>query len=508
MNSRLPYRLGTTLAAAGLILTAGAHAAPGSAVASAATTPVITLRPTSGPPTSKVSIAGTGFGHAETVVVNFSTTRVLTATTSATGGLSGAFNVPTTKPPGSYRVTATGQTSRLTTSKTFLVRTNSPEFHFNAARTGQNRYENVLTPSRVPALVPAWTDTTSSTVNSSPAVVNGVAYVTASSGFFAFNAKSGTPLWSDGNPGPFFDQSSPAVVGGVAYAASVDGNFYAFNAGGCGARTCKPLWTAAIDGAGTVAQSSPVVANGKVYVSAGVNLYAFNAKGCGAAVCHPVWKATISPTNGQSPVSGQSSPTIVGGVLYVGGFEGLYAYNAAGCGAATCSPLWMGAAVRGGQTFAGTIVSSPAVVGGVAYIGAGADLFAFSTACASRCNPLWSFATGGEVVASPAVANGRVYIGSREGKMYVLNTSGTLLWTAATAFAASSSPSLAAGVVYIGAGNQIDAFNAGGCGAATCSPLWSAALTGAGFATPVIANATVYQGEATNGRFLAAFKLP
>src|SRR4051794_2139852 len=309
MNGRLLYRLGSALAAAGLALTVGAHAVPGSAVASAAAATVITLRPTSGPPTSKVSISGTGFRTAEVVVVKFSTSQVLTVTTSSAGGFSGVFIVPKTRPPGRYVVTATGQTSRLAATASFLVRTSSPEFHFNAARTGQNQYENVLTPSRVPNLVPAWTDTTSSTVNSSPAVVNGVAYVAASSGFFAFNARSGLLLWSDGNPGPFFNQSSPAVVGGVAYAASVDGNFYAFNAGGCGARTCKPLWTAAIDGAGSVAQSSPVVANGKVYVTAGVNLYAFNAKGCGAAVCHPVWKATIG-ANGQSPVSGQSSPTV------------------------------------------------------------------------------------------------------------------------------------------------------------------------------------------------------
>ena len=61
--------------------------------------------------------------------------------------------------------------------------TNSPQFHFNAARSGVNPYENVISPSNVSRLITAWTDTVSSTVNSSPAVVDGVAYVSASNGF-------------------------------------------------------------------------------------------------------------------------------------------------------------------------------------------------------------------------------------------------------------------------------------------------------------------------------------
>jgi outer membrane protein assembly factor BamB len=147
-------------------------------------------------------------------------------------------------------------------------------------------------------------------------------------------------------------------------------------------------------------------------------------------------------------------------------------------------------------------------VNGVAYVGAGNALFAFSTLCSGTCNPLWSYATGGQISSSPAVANGRVYIGSDDGKMYVLSTSGALLWSAATAAADSSSPTVANGVVYIGSGNHIDAFSASGCSAVTCLPLWTAPLTDSSFASPVVANGVVYMGEITNGQYLSAYKLP
>jgi hypothetical protein len=47
-----------------------------------------------------------------------------------------------------------------------------------------------------------------------------------------------------------------------------------------------------------------------------------------------------------------------------------------------------------------------------------------------------------------------------------------------------------------------------GCSAATCNPLWTAALTDTSFASPAVANGMVYQGEIANGQYLAAYKLP
>lgn len=504
----------SSLTVAGAVIVIGVQAAP--AVTSAAS---IGLKPASGPPTTTVRIVGSGFGSREALQVDFGTTKkVATTTTSSSGTFSVAFTVPRSARPGRYPVTATGQASRRVATAKFLVRTNSPQFHFNAARTGVNPYENVISRSNVHRLVRAWTDSISNSVNSSPAVVDGVAYVSAGEGFYAFNASTGKRLWSD--PGIFFDQSSPAVANGMAYAAAVDGHLYAFSTKVSRAHcsgtpvTCRPLWTAAIEGAGSVAQSSPTVVNGTVYVSAGFSFYAFRASGCSPAhTCKPLWTAAPIPnTGGESPVSGQSSPAVVGGVVYVGGLKGLYAYSATGrsnrCSGTpkTCTPVWTGEAARSGVTNA-DFSSSPAVANGVAYVGAGNDLFAFSTTCSGTCHPLWSFPTGQQIGSSPAVANGRVYIGSEDGKMYVLSASGHLLWSAATTAADSSSPAVANGLVYIASNHHIDAFSANGCSAATCKPLWVAPLTDSGFASPTVVNGMVYQGETANGQYLAAYKL-
>ena len=120
-------------------------------------------------------------------------------------------------------------------------------------------------------------------------------------------------------------ESSPAVTNGVVYVGSDDNKLYAFDADGCGAATCEPLWTATTGGD---IDSSPAVANGVVYVGSEDNkLYAFDADGCGAATCRPLWTAT---TGGNV----DSSPAVANGVVYVGSDDNkLYAFAADGCGA-------------------------------------------------------------------------------------------------------------------------------------------------------------------------------
>jgi outer membrane protein assembly factor BamB len=61
-------------------------------------------------------------------------------------------------------------------------------------------------------------------------------------------------------------QSSPAVANGVVYIGSTDDSIYALNANGCGAAQCQPLWSAATGGPIT---SSPAIANGQLFVGSG-----------------------------------------------------------------------------------------------------------------------------------------------------------------------------------------------------------------------------------------------
>ena len=124
---------------------------------------------------------------------------------------------------------------------------------------------------------------------------------------FAFDAKTGAPLWSssvvDGT-------SSPAVVGGVVYAS---GRVLAALNAGPGAA----LWSASLGGPLVTPGGSPAVAKGTVYIGAFVAgqhgsssgiLYAVNAHSG-----KTIWSAPV-------PSAITSSPAVANGVVYVGSF--------------------------------------------------------------------------------------------------------------------------------------------------------------------------------------------
>jgi outer membrane protein assembly factor BamB len=175
----------------------------------------------------------------------------------------------------------------------------------------------------------------------------------------------------------------------------------------------------------------------------------------------------------------ESSPAIAGGVAYVGSDnDDVYALNAA-----TGAVLWSYAT-------GGPVYSSPAVAGGVVYVGSeDGSVYALNAATGAV---LWSRATGGAVHSSPAVAGGVVYVGSDNGSVYALGAAtGTVLWSYATGAAVFSSPAVAAGVVYVGSDND-DVY---ALSAATGSVLWSYVTGSAVVSSPAVANGVVYAGS-------------
>jgi outer membrane protein assembly factor BamB len=180
-----------------------------------------------------------------------------------------------------------------------------------------------------------------------------------------------------------------------------------------------------------------------------------------------------------------SSPAVVGGVAYLGSSDGrLWAYPAAGCGQTLCTtPLWT-------STGLGQIIDSPTVTGGRVYVGSQTsdssnagklDVFDANGCGLPVCAPLWQGDAGTQSIlqSSPTVSRDRVYVGAFDGRLYVFDAAGCgaalcePLWTGATGGTIESTPTVDHGTVFVGSDDGfLYAFPAGGCGRSSCAPLW------------------------------------
>jgi outer membrane protein assembly factor BamB len=384
-----------------------------------------------------------------------------------------------------------------------------PQFRFNDAHSGVNKFETTLSRRNVPRLAQAWQAQLGDIVDfSSPAVVGGVVYIGSSDGtLWAYPADGcgagfcDTALWQSTDLAQIMD--SPTVANGVVYVGSqtddenAAGKLNAFSASGCGASMCAPLWQG-VAGSQSILESSPAVADGVVYVGAlDGGLYAFGADGCGTALCQPLWV-------GQTGGSIESTPLVAKGVVYVGSDDGkLYAFKAKGCGKAVCGAKWTG------ELGSAVFQSSPAIAKGVVYIGSQHALSAFDAkGCgAKNCAPRWQAIDNDNFFnGSPAIHDGHVYIGWETslaayaadgcgqatcGKEWVLFGDGVQADVL-------SSPTIANGVVYAGRNTgEVLAWKEGPCGKTTCHNIWRG-MTNEEIvsSSPTVVNGKVYIGSA------------
>jgi outer membrane protein assembly factor BamB len=144
------------------------------------------------------------------------------------------------------------------------------------------------------------------------------------------------------------------------------------------------------------------------------------------------------------------------------------------------------------------IDSSPAVVGGVLYIGSDdGHFYALDSASGTL---LWTRTLGTFTVSSPAVVKGAVYVSVWEGLDYALNAStGEVIWNSSRMYS-SSSPAVVNGLHYICSGNSsVIARNA-----TTGSTVWQSVIPGGGECSPVVADNTVYISDYGNACALDA----
>ena len=174
----------------------------------------------------------------------------------------------------------------------------------------------------------------------------------------------------------------------------------------------------------------------------------------------------------------ESSPAVVGGIVYVGSDDGkVYALDAA-----TGHLRWT-------YTTGGGVASSPAVVGGTVYVGSeDHKVYALDAATGHL---RWTYTTGDRVDSSPAVVGGTVYVGSHDGKVYALDAAtGHLRWTYTTgAVAVDSSPAVAGGIVYVTTGWDGNVY---ALDAATGQHKWTYSAGAEIESSPAVADGTVY----------------
>jgi outer membrane protein assembly factor BamB len=242
-------------------------------------------------------------------------------------------------------------------------------------------------------------------------------------------------------------------------------------------------------------RASPTVAGGVVYIgSNGSYFYALNATNGS-----PIWQVNVGSNV-------ESSAAVANGIVYVGIlWDGHNGYVDA-LNATNGATVWRFATNSG-------IESSPAVVNGVVYIG---SFYGYVYALnATDGTLIWSYLTGGSTFSSPAVVGGVVYIGSIDGKVYALNAStGTLSWFFHAGDPIYSSPAVANNVIYIASDNgTVFALNA-----SNGLEIWQVSIGKGDHAddSPAVANGVVYVGSrngyyafnATNGSQIWFFTSP
>ncbi len=470
----------------------------------AASGPTLTLSPTSGQAGITVQVSGSGFGHKEIVDVSFDTTLVAAAQSSASksGTFSASFVVPQTAQPGSHTVTATGQSTGLTASTSFVipgptatstpfptptpspVLTGWPQFGFGPAGGRYNSAESTITTSNAAQLTQDWSAALNGGGGIPGAAVSGsVVYADDGTGIDALDAATGKLLWFASTMGGGSTASSyisPAVANGMVYAGGGNNVLYAFDA-----QTGATRWTFNPNGQ---LLSAPVVANGVVYSGdRGGHVYALD--GATGAV---LWSFTVNVGDGVT-----DTPAIVNGAVYFVSENGIaYALDAS-----TGAQLWQSTIGSPGEG-----VNVSAVDNGVVFVVSGApypstqgEVVALDAATGAT---KWVANTPFYGTNGLALANGVIYVSTVSHGVYAFDeATGVLKWQVSVSMGYSA-PAVANGVVYVGAGTAyVEAFDA-----TTGATLATVGNCGTQpYSSPVVATGVVYIGCGTT---FGAFHLP
>jgi uncharacterized repeat protein (TIGR01451 family) len=458
-----------------------------------------------------LSLTGWDLGYRESVTVTWNGTQIATASTDSKGSFSGrTYQIPTGTAAGTYVVTATGKTSGLSASATVTVGAvptgpapgpdDWSQWGFDQQQHRVNAVDAGFTSSSITQVGLAWQAQVPGPdiYQASPVVANGIVYAGSIHGLLsAYDATTGSPIWSFQAPGPIY--ASPTIANGIAYFGTVNepqetiaGNYaFALNAA-----TGAVIWANPLPNGGEWA--APLIVNGVAYftmanreaVSGG--LIAFDAltgvKKWETDTKYGIWSQPSLDPSGQFLYQGTGNPCFTepnptpgdgcsGYVIKVNVADGSYT---------TLIHV---------PDFSGDddVATAPTYDNGNLLFGAKDGLFYSISATTGIVN--WTVNTkksgDGGIYSSGAVYNGLIFFGSMgTASVWAVNeATGTVAWQRALNGPVSASPIVADGMVFAASfGKSFEALDP-----ATGAVLWSTTLAAPSGGSAAVANGMIYQ---------------
>ncbi|HZT12515.1 MAG TPA: PQQ-binding-like beta-propeller repeat protein [Candidatus Baltobacteraceae bacterium] len=364
--------------------------------------PVVTVSTTDAPPGSALNAFATSFQPNETVTFTLLGTTVATAIANSKGRVpKTVFQMPANAPFGPTSLTLTGQTSGKSASTTLFVTNEWTQFGYTAQHPAQEPNDSVI--AKVifvgqSILNVYWMYNSGAPINTSPAVVNNVAYFGNDGGTVSsVNVPSGSPRWTYTIPSKAAIRSSPAIdpSGHVIFGAN-DGNLYVLDTNG------QLVTTTSLGGN----LGSPAYANGSVIIA--------NDAGQITALSDPGFTANWS-VNAGSAVTASPAYDAKNGIAIVGTASGAVIAYASATGAVKWS------STTGGQ------VNAVVMHDGAVYAGsADGKLYAYNESDGTQ---KWAINGDGSAVTAVAIQGNGPGFGTATGDMYDATVNGTIIHT-------------------------------------------------------------------------------
>lgn len=383
------------------------------------TAPQITLSNQYVSPGGSFTVTGSGFQGGEKV--SFSVDgKVLASRTAESSGAVPATNIHL---PGSYdneshfgptALVAVGQTSQKATSALLDITNQWTQAAAGSTRTAfeanDQTLHQLLHVAENQFLQEAWYTGTGAAIESSPAIVNGVAYVGNDAGVLsAINVTTAAPLWTYTIASNAAIRSGPAVDGPLAIFGAADGTLYEVNT-----TTGNLFGSLSIGGNLT----SPAASGGVAYIASDTgSVTAVVESHDGSSVL--MWTASVG-----NPIHSSIAfdPATTGSLVVVGDDSGtITALNGT-----TGQTIWT-------AKTGGAVTGTPSILAGVVYVGSrDGKVYAFNETTGAVA---WQFNVGSPITAG-GVAGGVVgptttslIYGTANGTLIALTEAGQQQWS-------------------------------------------------------------------------------